>query len=333
MEMGYSPSRIWLSDRLQNEAKPAHHHPVRKQEKMTQPTTMDPYGNSSWDRISLKMVKSGKHKNLYQGKSPYQQIDVVSTQDIRMYLNGQLQFSSVDERIYHEAFVHVPMSLASERKRVLIVGGGDGLALREVLKYKDVKSVDLVDIDDEVLDVARNVPEMVELNQRSMYDHRVQVHAMDALVFLKKNLKTYDVIIVDFPDPSEAVLANLYTVEVFKTLYRCLNDRGFLVCQSFSLDESPTVYWSIGRTMEAAGFHTKGYHTIIPSFDDWGFHLGAKRAIPNQIPACKVYNRTLPKNLSDLFHFHPEVLEYRADAVVNSKDHLQLHHIYRDEVI
>jgi spermidine synthase len=334
MAMDYSPSRLWLSDRLTNEAsnQSEHHHPSKKPAKKPSASTVDTAINY-WDNISLNAIKSGKHKELYRGKSPYQQIEVVATQDVRMYLNGQLQFSSVDERIYHEAFVHVPMSLARNRKRVLILGGGDGLALREVLKYSDVKSVDLVDIDAKVLNVARNVPEMVELNQRSMHDHRVQVHAMDALLYLKKNLKTYHVIIVDFPDPQDAVLANLYTVEVFETLHRCLDDDGFLVCQSFSIDESPTVYWSIGRTIQAAGFQTKGYHTIIPSFDDWGFHLGAKKAIPDRIPSCKVHHKTLPRDLGQLFQFHPEILEYQDDAVVNRKDQLVLHQIYREEVI
>ncbi|HLO12134.1 MAG TPA: spermidine synthase [Pseudoneobacillus sp.] len=332
--MDYTPSKLWLSERLTNKSKNKIES-IGKQHKSNSIKNIQTNTGSdvnSWDKISLNSIKSKKYDELYKGKSQYQDIEVVASKDIRMYLNNQLQFSSLDERIYHEAFVHIPMSLTESHKQVLILGGGDGLALREILKYSDVKHVDLVDIDSKVLHVAKNVPEIVALNNRSLYDKRVQVHAMDALLYLKKNKKTYNLIFVDFPDPADAVLANLYTVEVFETLKHFLTEDGMIVCQSFSIDESPTLYWSIGLTMEEAGLYTKGYHTIVPTFDDWGFHLAAKKPIPDKIKSITVSHKTLPRNLSNLFHFNDEVLSYKRHAIVNRKNNLQLHEIYTREV-
>lgn len=333
--MDYPSSKLWLSDRLKNNQRLKQDPVIKHVTQASLPnrdTTVEEAANL-WDIISLNTIKRGKHKELYKGKSQFQDIEVVAAQDIRMYLNNQLQFSSLDERIYHEAFVHIPMALTGSHKRVLILGGGDGLALREVLKYSDVRSVDLVDIDEKVLRVASEVSEMVSLNERSMHDKRVKVYSQDALQYLKMNKKMYDVILIDFPDPSSEILANLYTVEVFESINRILNEDGIVVCQSFSIDDSPTLYWSIALTMEHAGFHTKSYHTIVPSFDDWGFHLASKKPVSNRIRKITVPHKTLPKNLGSLFQFHPEILTYKRLAIVNKANNLQLHEIYAREVI
>jgi spermidine synthase len=287
-----------------------------------------------WDRVSLRGILNEKHKKLYEGKSEFQGIHVIEATDIRMYLDEQLQFSSLDERIYHEAFVHIPMSLTQTHKRVLILGGGDGLALREVLKYSDVKNVDLVDLDSTVLHVARNVPELAALNNRAFFDNRVQVYAQDALEYLKTNIKTYDIMIIDFPDPTNEVLANLYTVEVFKKLYNHLSDEGMIVCQSNSPEDSPEVFWSIGLTMDAAGFYTNGYHTLVPSFGDWGFQLGSKKNHSKGLSniTINVPHRTLPKNPKSLFEFSREILSYKRRGVINTKGHLVLHKVFKDSL-
>jgi spermidine synthase len=286
-----------------------------------------------WDRISLKELLAGKHKKLYEGQSKYQNIQVLEASDIRMYLDGQLQFSSLDERIYHEAFVHVPMALTKSHSRILILGGGDGLALREVLKYSDVEKVDLVDIDSEVLNIARNVPELVYLNEKAFFDKRVNAYANDASEFLQTNKNTYDVIIIDFPDPADANLAKLYSLEMFKMLRNYLAEDGVIVCQSNSPEDTPILYWSIGLTMEKAGFYTKGYHTIVPSFGDWGFHLASKKSISTKLKNIPVPTRTFPENLSTLFHFQNDILSYQRDAIVNKLEKLRLHKIYKKELV
>jgi spermidine synthase len=329
-------SKLWLSDAIGCKRDTQHHHHEKPQVK-NEPTPVlispqEEPGNI-WDKISLKSLKKENHQQLYRGKSQFQEIEVVEAKDIRMYLNEQLQFSSLDERIYHEAFVHIPFSLTEKHTRVLILGGGDGLALREVLKYSDVKHVDLVDIDSRVLSVARNVPEMVILNNRSMHDRRVKVHAQNALDFLKNNKKTYDLIIIDFPDPADEVLANLYTVEVFQKIHGFLENDGMMVCQSNSPEDTPVVYWSIGLTIEQASFYTKGYHTIVPSFGDWGFHLACKKPIHNKCKNVRVSHKTLPHNLESLFEFKSNILAEKRQAIVNRENQLQLHEVYNQEVI
>lgn len=120
-----------------------------------------------WDEISLKEIQAGEHTSLFEEKSNYQNINLVQVNDVRLYLDKQLQFSSVDEQIYHEALVHPIMAKVIDPKRVLILGGGDGLALREVLKYETVLHVDLVDLDEAMINMARNVPEIVSLNKNA----------------------------------------------------------------------------------------------------------------------------------------------------------------------
>jgi spermidine synthase len=331
--LDYTPSRPWLSKGFNHRPKESHRREIESADTVKHHSKKDEANDINiWDQISLNSIKKEQHDQLFSGESQYQQIEVLAARDIRMYLNGQLQFSSLDERIYHEAFVHIPMSLTESPNQVLILGGGDALALREVLKYREVQHVDLVDIDAKVLSVARNVPEMVELNERALHDKRVKVHEMDALSYLQTCSKTYDIIIVDFPDPAEAILANLYTVEVFDTLKQILSDDGIIVCQSNSPTETPLVYWSIGLTIEKAGFYTKGYHTIVPSFDDWGFHLACKKPIRNHMKKVTVPYKTLPTNIASLFHFDKKILAHRKSASVNSIKKLCLHEIYCKEI-
>ncbi|OAT86255.1 hypothetical protein A6P54_17185 [Bacillus sp. MKU004] len=290
------------------------------------------YGDD-WDRAGLKELNAGGHDRLYKGRSKFQDIQVISAVDIRLYLNEQLQFSSLDERIYHEAFVHVPFALGKSIESVLVLGGGDGLALREILKYPGVKEVDLVDIDGKVVEIARNVPAVAELNEQAFSDKRVTAHIEDAKVFIKENKKMYDLMIIDFPDPTNELLASLYSRELFEEFYHLLNEDGLLVCQSNALDATPTVFWSIGLTLEQAGFHTKQYHTIIPSFGDWGFQLAAKKEITLKFQKIEVPHRTLPRELTTLFAFPPAYENYKNKAIINSESNLKLHEIFRMENI
>ncbi|PFA68436.1 spermidine synthase [Bacillus sp. AFS015802] len=284
-----------------------------------------------WDRVGLKEILAGDHTNLYQGQSKFQDIHLLCTEDIRLYLNGQLQFSSVDERIYHEAFVHIPFALTGSVQSVLVLGGGDGLALREILKYQEVRTIDLVDIDSKMVELASENQELVNLNERAFFDKRVSTYIKDARVFVKSNRKVYDLIIIDFPDPSNELLAGLYTVELFEELYDSLSAAGLIVCQSNALDAAPTVFWSIGLTFERAGFYTDQYHTIIPSFGDWGFTLASKKRLSRRFTKRNGFHRTLPAEMRSLFEFQPDYLHYKKRASVNSQRNLNLHTIFNEE--
>jgi spermidine synthase len=282
---------------------------------------------NKYDAIGLIEILNGEHREVFNGKSKLQQIQLIEASDLRMYLNGQLQFSSLDERIYHEALVHPALTIASNKKHILILGGGDGLALREILKYPDVWKATLVDLDPLVLDAAKYVPNLVKLNEHSLHNFRVTVLQQDAASFLKFNHLRYDVIIVDLPDPTTKILSDLYTVEFYSLLGNSLSNDGVFVCQAHSLELTPLVYWSIGKTIESAGFQTLSYHTLVPSFGDWGFHLGSKKPIMWGEKQVQVPTRTLPSRLQDLSNFSPHMVEKKKLAIVNSKKNSSLHMI------
>ena len=217
-------------------------------------------------------------------ENQYQQIvltessSVSGREDIRLFLNGDLQFSSVDEYRYHEALVHPAMTGSHER--VLILGGGDGLALREVLRYDDVDRVDLVELDPDVVELARENPKLRELNDDSFADDRVNVDIGDAFQWLRDNSQRYDTIIVDMPGPDSTSTAKLYSVEFYALAMHALADDGRMVVQSGSPYFAPKSYWSIEASLRAAGLKTTPYHTSVPSFGEWGYHLAAKGSAP-----------------------------------------------------
>jgi spermidine synthase len=280
-----------------------------------------------WDLATLKHLLQRKPKILYRGKSRYQNIVLLEAKDIRMYLDKQLQFSSLDERFYHEALVHPAMTMSPRRRNVLILGGGDGLALREVLKYKDVKSVDLVELDPKIITIARRKPVSI-LNQRSLFDQRVKVHQKDARNFLKLKSKSYDVIIVDFPDPSDKEMSKLYTKEFFRIVTKSLASDGIIVCQSQSTEDMPLVLWSIYHTLKSIGMYTKSYKVYVPSFGDWGFNIASFKRLAPGVKKVSVPNETLPKNLATLFKLAEEELQEKYNASSNSLKKLRLYKYY-----
>ncbi|WP_088068095.1 adenosylmethionine decarboxylase [Gottfriedia luciferensis] len=291
----------------------------------------DDKGND-WDNIQLKELSNGNHDVLFHGTSQFQDIFLVKANDIRLYLNQELQFSSLDEKYYHEALVFPAMEMAASHKRVLILGGGDGLALREVLKYPNVKHVDLVDIDPLMIQIAKTQPVLLELNNRSFLDKRVNVHNEDAKIFIKGNHEQYDVIIIDFPDPVDSILSSLYTKELFNQVSSLLSKNGALVCQSSSPEDTPIAFWSIARTLEKAGLYTLPYNIVVPSFGLWGFHLATHRKIANNLSKISVPHNALANNLKPLFIIPSNVLSSEKKAIINSLVNLRLHEVYQQEI-
>lgn len=283
--------------------------------------------------IELRHLLSSSHRILYDGGTEGDNVLIFETSDVRLYLDKQLQFSSLDEQFYHEALVHPALAMVQKRERILIVGGGDGLAIREILKYPDVKHIDLVDLDPLILHMASNVPEVVALNEGSLHEKRVAIHQQDIQDFKKEKRDPYDVIIVDLPDPGDEILSRLYTVEFFGQLSNLLSKDGILVCQSHSPEYAPLVFWSIGLTLKGSGLHILSYQTEVPSFGDWGFHLAAKKPLLLEKREISVPNRTLPKNLFSLFTFSPKVLSILAHSQINTLSNLKLHLFYRQELL
>jgi spermidine synthase len=230
-------------------------------------------------------------------RTPYQEIVITRSvtlsgrPDLRLFLNGDLQFSSVDEYRYHEALVHP--ALAGAHGRVLILGGGDGLALREVLRYRDVRDVTLVELDPEMIHLARSYGELAALNHHSFSDPRVRVVNADAFGWLRALPGTgrqrsgppgasgaFDTVIVDMPDPDDVPTAKLYSVEFYGLAQRALAPGGRIVVQAGSPFFAPKSFWCIEKTMREAGLATTPYHVDVPSFGDWGYVLATTSAPP-----------------------------------------------------
>src|SRR6185436_13171569 len=202
----------------------------------------------------------------------------------QLFLNGNLQFSSADEYRYHEALVHPVMALASEGgrevRRVLVLGGGDGLALREILKYPTVQEVTLVDLDPDMTRLSERFPPLARLNDNSFRDPRVRVVNEDAMIWLEHDAsrqesasQTFDAAIVDFPDPNTFALGKLYTTRFYRLLKSRLGADAAVSVQSTSPLFARNSFWCIVRTIEAAGFNVRPYYTAVPSFGVWGFAL------------------------------------------------------------
>ena len=210
----------------------------------------------------------------------YQQIILTKEQgDLRMFLDGQLQFSSSDEYRYHETLVHPALSAAERKENVLILGGGDGLAIRELRKYDEVKHITLVDLDPRVVELARTNPAIAELNGQAFEDERVEVINQDAFTFMEKSDEFYDVILVDLPDPNNESLNKLYTLEFYQLLRNHLPPGGTMMVQSTSPTFATEVYWTIDKTIKAAGLQTENLHVDVPSFGDWGFVLASRNEL------------------------------------------------------
>jgi spermidine synthase len=198
--------------------------------------------------------------------------------DTRLFLNGDLQFSSIDEYRYHEALVHP--ALAGKRERVLVLGGGDGLALREVLRYPDVREVVEVELDPAVLALAREDQRLTDLNKRSLDDPRVRVVPADAFAWLRDTSERFDAVIVDMPDPDSTATAKLYSQEFYLLVRRALAPGGQVVVQAGSPYFAPRTYDCVLASMRAAGLGVTPYHVYVPTFGDWGFALAEEGAAP-----------------------------------------------------
>ena len=212
--------------------------------------------------------------------TPYQRIVVTRGRaGFQLFLNGNLQFSSADEYRYHEALVHPAMAAAeAPPQRVLILGGGDGLALREVLRHASVQHVTLVDLDPAMTGLSRRFPSLAALNHHSFDDPRVTVINDDAMVWLDEHPGQWDVIIVDFPDPNNFQLGKLYTRLFYRRVLAHLTKGGAVSVQATSPLFARRSYWCIIDTMRSAGFEVRPYQVTVPSFGVWGY--GLARRVP-----------------------------------------------------
>lgn len=214
---------------------------------------------------------------IHMEESAYQKIVLTKEQgDTRLFLNGSLQFSSSDEYRYHETLVHPPVSLAASPRNALVLGGGDGIAVKELLKYKQLQDIMLVDLDPAITKLAKTNYHLLQLNKGALSDERAHVLNQDAFEFLEQSKDMYDVIIVDLPDPNNESLNKLYTKEFYSLVRNHLSPEGVAMIQATSPVFATDVYWTINETVAATGMHTENFHVDIPSFGNWGFVMASR---------------------------------------------------------
>lgn len=248
----------------------------------------------------------------------------------QLFLNGNLQFSSADEYRYHEALVHPALALAPRARRVLVLGGGDGLAVREILKQASVAEVVLVDLDPEMTRLATENPLLRALNEGSLSDPRVHVVNADAFVWVSDSRPgLFDAAFVDFPDPHNFSLGKLYTRHFYARLRQRLDPAGVVAVQSTSPLMARQSFWCINRTLESAGFHVRPYHALVPSFGEWGFVLAtlAPMAPPTAVTAGLRYLDG--PTLSAMFVLGPDMAPVETE--VNRLDNQALVRYYEAE--
>ena len=274
---------------------------------------------------------------IYAKSSSYQRIVVTKGKTgYSLFLNGNLQFNSFDEDRYHEALVHPAFAaFGKEAKRILVLGGGDGLAVREVLKYGSVESVTLVDLDPMMTQISKSVPALGELNKNSLSDARVSVVNNDAFVWLDQtDAAPFDVAIVDFPDPNNFALGKLYTTRFYNLLKKKLKPDSSVVIQTTSPLIARKSFWCIIKTLEASGFQVKPYNTTVPSFGIWGYALA--KLEPFNVPPAPPENIELKflneKSFASMFEFSADTALLKDEEIeINRLDNQSLVRYYESE--
>jgi spermidine synthase len=257
--------------------------------------------------------------------SAYQ--DIVVTRrgnDMRLYLDGGLQFSTRDEYRYTESLVYP--ALGAGARSVLVLGGGDGLAARELLRQPGIQKIVQVELDPAVVELACTT--MRSANGGALDNPRVNVVTDDAMTWLRgPHAGVFDAVIVDLPDPDTPVLGRLYSTEFYALVSRVLAPGGLMVVQSGSPYSTPIAFWRTVSTIQAAGYAVTPYHVYVPTFGDWGFALARRGdaaprpTMPPNAPPLRFLDRSVldaatlfaddvrPRTLEPSTLEHPRVVE------------------------
>ena len=292
---------------------------------------------------------------VFTAQSPYQRIVVTQGRGgHRLFLNGNLQFAERDEYRYHEALVHPAMaayaagilknsaggvgnsagvaigaSSGGAPRKVAVLGGGDGMAVREILKYPGVESITLVELDPAMTKLFSDQPTLSKLNGESLKSPKVKVINTDAFQWLEQTTETFDVIVVDFPDPTNFSIGKLYTNSFYALLDQRLSASGYAVIQTTSPLVARQSFWTVVQTIESTGLTATPYHANVPSFGEWGFVIASRRPyrLPTALPdGLRFLNlQTLPL----LFDFSVDMA--RVPAQVNRLSNQNLVTTYESE--
>jgi spermidine synthase len=266
-----------------------------------------------------KFVEDGLYRDrvIFVKQTKYQHIVLTKHRDdMRLFINGNVQFSTNDEYRYHEALVHPAMSKAAKRENVLILGGGDGLAAREVLKYPTIKKITLVDLDRDIIDLCRDNRTIASVNKNSLNSPKMHVVVDDAYKFLTENKFKYDVVLVDLPDPNNEVLNKLYSNVFYRLCKNSMTPDGVLAVQSTSPYFATKAFWCINKTIESEGFNVLPYHLEVPSFGDWGFNIASLVPINKEFEYTVDTKYLTAENSHSMFYFGKD--EVAPDICINT---------------
>jgi spermidine synthase len=214
-----------------------------------------------------------------------------------------------------------------------VLGGGDGLAVREILRYPSVEEVVLVDLDPDMTNLGKTLAPLVELNRASLLDERVEVINADAMNWLSDfNGRPFDAAIVDFPDPNSFGLGKLYTRRFYRLLSGALAPEAPIAVQSTSPLYARVSYWCIVSTIEASGYRVRPYQATVPSFGVWGYVLArregaAELKVPTELPAGLRFLNS--ESIASLFHFSADMS--RVETEINRLNDQRLVRYYEDE--
>ena len=267
---------------------------------------------------------------IHAESTPYQRIVLTRWRDdLRLHLNGNLQFSSRDEYRYHDALVHPALATLPGARRVLILGGGDGLAAREVLRYPQIEAITLVDLDHGMTRLFAKAPMLTALNQNALSSPKVTVVNQDALVWLEQHPDMFDLILIDFPDPSNFSLGKLYSTAFYRLLEKHLSATGLAVIQATSPYYARKSFWCIVATLEDAGFRTAPYHAYVPSFGEWGYIIAGRGAFAPPTAFSVVPRSFDGASLKTMFAFPPDMA--RVPVEVNRLNNQILVRYFEEE--
>jgi spermidine synthase len=265
--------------------------------------------------------------------SPYQRVVVTAgPAGVRLFLNGNLQFHSRDEYRYHEALVHPAMAAHGAPKRVLVLGGGDGMAVREVLKHSSVEQVMLVELDPQMTTLFSTRPLLAALNGGALASPKLRTVNADAFTWLEAPAnqgEVFDVVVVDFPDPTNFALGKLYTTSFYQRLDQHLAAGGFAVVQTTSPLLARRSFWTVAATLEAVGFTTTPYHAHVPSFGEWGFIIASRRPFRAATVLPQGLRFISVEGLPALLQFPPDMA--RVPAEPNRLSNQALVHVFEEE--
>jgi spermidine synthase len=296
---------------------------------------------------------------VFSATSPYQRIVVTRGQlGHRLFLNGNLQFAERDEYRYHEALVHPVMAAQGAPKKVAVLGGGDGMAVREILKYPSVESVTLVELDPNMTKLFTEHETLAALNAHSLSSPKVKIVNADAFQWLQQPGGSsaagppqgasapsggsepreagsvgadefFDVIVVDFPDPTNFAIGKLYTNSFYSLLEKRLSASGYAVIQTTSPLVARKSYWTVATTIESVGLRATPYHAHVPSFGEWGYIIASRRPyrMPDALPSGLRF--LSPSTLPLMFDFPLDMA--RVPAEVNRLSNQTLVTTYEQE--